>query len=312
MRTAAVFVSLFAVANGLAGPEKTGECLIDGGEAISDAMDAAMFMWAAIDRCGKTNEEIKCTVGVMSTVQSTTSMINVILRALRKCGDIGRGDFECGHAASTLVEYSNGLGASSGNVYQHCEQNPIDQQASTSSHPNGNWKVQDPVLCVVDLKDSLKQLFKGIRAFMEVEDDCKSAHTMLNWKNNECATDSLKIVAAFTGMGAYLAGTVGHCSAPAGVKGAVCAEASLNLVEDLTKIGQAGIQMSEHCGKAYSRLYSARKANRDNSGVKFASSTNVILAAFIPVTAIAAFVGGRMAAVRNIDSMRDVTLSDNE
>lgn len=293
MRVLAVFLTLLASAHGLADEETTGSCLVDSGEAVSDAMDAAMFMWAAIDRCEKAGEAIKCSVGILSTVQSVNGMLNVILKALHKCGDFSASDSKCTMAGLKLSKASAGVGASAANVAQHCE-NSTAQLASNAATAigggthslltNGNWAQQDPAQCIVDVKDSLKNLFKAIHPLLSISDKCSrdSLH---------CTATSLDVVAALTGFGGYLAGAVGHCSPPSTVAGSVCAEASLQLVEDLTKIGQHGVEAHEHCTVAQSRLYNERQA-KFGQKAGAATSTNLILAAFIPVTAIAGFVGG--------------------
>jgi len=313
MRVAA-FATLLVCAHGAAGPALTGECLVDGGAAIDDALDAAMFMWAAVDRCGKASEEIKCSVGILSSVQSVTGMINVILKAMHKCGDFTNADAKCTVAGMRLTKASAGVGATSANVAQHCEnataQNFVVATTANagiaSSHSlltNGNWPQQDPAQCIVDMKDTLKNLFKAISALMKTNNKCQQGA-------EHCASNVMAVTAALSGMGGYLAGAVGHCSKPEAVHGSVCAEGSLQLVEDLTKIGEAGVQLHEHCGLAATRLYSEIQANKVQSKSGF-STTNVLLAAFVPVTAIASFVGGRFLKSQDAAGAREC-YSDNE
>merc|ERR1711907_293019 len=314
MRTAAFFVPLLVCAHGAADAETTGTCLLDSSEAISDALDAAMFMWAAVDRCGKASEEIKCSVGILSSVQSTTGMINVILKALHKCGDFTNADAKCTVAGMRLTKASTGVGTTAANVAQHCEnataQNFVVATTANagiaSSHSlltNGNWPQQDPAQCIVDMKDTLKNLFKTISALMKTNNKCQQGA-------EHCAANVMAVTAALSGMGGYLAGAVGHCSKPEAVHGSVCSEASLLLVEDLTKVGEAGTQLHEHCGLAATRLYSEFDANKVQSKSGF-SATNVILAAFVPVTAIVSFVGGRVMRSQDAGRAREY-YSDSE
>lgn len=302
MRTAVFFLPLLSVANGLADAETTGTCLMDSGEAISDAMDAAMFMWAAIDRCEKQGEAIKCSVGILSTVQSLNGMLNVILKALNKCGDFIPSDYKCTMAGLELTKASTGLGATAANVAQHCENATATIKGVPKSIANGNWPQQDPAQCIVDVKDSLKNLFKAVQGLMKVQNRCQMG-------SEKCAADVLAITSALTGMGGYIAGAVGHCSPPATVQGSVCSEASLLLVDDLNKIAQAGVKIHEHCMMTSSRLYEEITAKKVQK-TSFASPTNLILAAFIPVTAVLGFVGGSRF-LRSSGAARDF-LSDNE
>jgi hypothetical protein len=302
MRAAALFATLLVCAHG-ASPELTGECLVDGMSAVDDALDAAMFMWAAIDRCGKASEEIKCSVGILSSVQSITGMTNVILKALNKCGDFTNADAKCTIAGMRLTKASAGVGATSANVAQHCETPNATNAGTAGAIANGNWQQQDPAQCIVDMKDTLKNLFKAISHLMKTENKCQQG-------SQHCAANAMAVAAALSGMGGYLAGAVGHCSPPNSVSGAVCSEASLQLVEDLTKIGEAGVQLHEHCGLASSRLYSAIQENKVQSKSGF-STTNVLLAAFVPVTAIPSFVGGRFLKSQESAQAREF-YSDSE
>merc|ERR1712118_432430 len=86
-----------------------GQCLVDSGEAVSDAMDAALFIWSAAKRCGKANLELKCAIDITAAVKSVNSMVNVLLRTLDKCDALHGANKACGMQASKLTEYTAGL-----------------------------------------------------------------------------------------------------------------------------------------------------------------------------------------------------------
>jgi hypothetical protein len=302
MRAVGVFLSLLALADGAADAKTTGKCLVYGSDAVSEAMDAAMYMWAAIDRCGKASEEIKCSVGILSTVESMNAMVNVILRSMEMCGDLEGVDYQCGMAVSHLTKASAGTGAAAANIAQHCETPGATNAGTASSIANGNWPQQDPAQCIVDLKDSLHNVFKAFNAFLKIPGACAAGHT-------HCVANGLRMSAAVGAMGAYLAGAVGHCSPPNSVHGSVCAEGSLMLIKSLEEIGQAGIQISEHCGKASTRLYELEHEVKAQPSV--ASPLNIILAAFIPVAAVVSFVGGRHVSKQGHVQVREFA-SDSE
>merc|ERR1711904_138019 len=138
-------------------------------------------MWAAIDRCEKSKEEIKCSVGILSTVQSLNGMLNVMLKALNKCGDFAPTDYKCTMAGLALTKASAGIGATAANVAQHCE-HPSATLTGSSSIANGNWPQQDPAQCIVDIKDSLKNLFKAVRSLMAIQNKCSMG-------SEHCAAD---------------------------------------------------------------------------------------------------------------------------
>merc|ERR1719198_1299398 len=94
------------------------QCTYNAAQAIDEIMDAAVFMWAAVERCGKANSQIDCTVDVATTIQSLNGMANVIVKALDDCGGI-KSD-TCGAAAGQLTEAIAGLTAAGGGVVDQC------------------------------------------------------------------------------------------------------------------------------------------------------------------------------------------------
>lgn len=297
-----VFLSVLALASADPRLAEQGSCLVDSAEAVSDLMDGSMFIWASVARCGHAGEMVKCEINIASAIQSVNSMINVILRALDKCGDIHTANAECGIAASVLTKSTAGLTASSGGIIQKCFQHP--------AHGN-NFVHQEPAMCVVNIKNTAKSLFKTIKAFMTVKNNCKEQDS------RACASNALSIVAAFAGMGEYLAGALGQCS-PNGFVGARCAQEGEMLVHHLMKVSQAGVDLSAACGEKPApvvipgvtqgptkapdlgildtgRLYSEDAAK---TKTVMGASPNFLLAAFLPVTAIVSFVGGRSYANR--------------
>jgi hypothetical protein len=310
---AIVFLSAIALASAVEPRlEQQGNCLVDSAEAISDLMDSSMFIWASVARCGHKGELIKCEINVASAMRSVNSMINVILKALDQCGDLQTAHKQCGLAASTLTKATAGLTAASGGIVQKC----FDGKA----HGN-NWNHQEPAMCVVDIKNTAKSLFKVIKAFLKLKDNCNDKDS------RACASNSLKIVAAFAGMGEYLAGAIGQCS-PNGMKHARCAQESQRLTQEMLKVAQTGLDLSKACEEvpepaapvittpgvqllAPARLYA--KDNGPKGQAASALSTNFLLAAFLPVTAIVSFVGGRFYANRgsSMEQARDF-MSDHE
>merc|ERR1719253_2054061 len=98
-------------------------------------------------------------------------------------------------------------------------------------------------------------------------------------------------------MGQYLAGSIGQCTSTH-MAGAACDQEVTMLVQQLTKVGEAGVGLSDTCVEPANpegaRLYS------QNAKVETAvgGSGNMLLAAFLPITAIASFVGGKFYAGR--------------
>jgi len=307
-----VFLSVVALASATEGRlEQQGGCLVDSAEAVSDLMDSSMFIWASVARCGKGGELVKCEISVASAIESLNAMVNVILKALNTCDDLNINNKQCSMSAGVLTKATAGLTAATGGIVQKC--------FTPQKHAEANWAHAEPAMCVLDVKNTAKSLFKVIRSFMKLNSNCDG-----NAASRPCISNALSIVGAFAGMGEFLAGALGQCSTN-GMKGARCAQESERLVHHLTKVAEAGVDMSKSCGEAEAgeaetalqdiniddvgRLYATGAKSQASVGV----SANLLLAAFLPVTAIASFVGGRFYANRatGTEQAREI-MSDNE
>jgi len=314
MRT---FTLLSIIALAAAGDlEQQGDCVVDGAEAVSDLMDSTMFIWASIQRCGDHagtgGQEVRCEIAISSAIESVNSMINVILKAVDKCGDLHGKNKKCGLAAGRLTKSIAGLAAASGGIAEKCPHAPGNKGALTWNKNS----MQTP-MCVVNLKNSAKSLFKAIKALMKVKNNCEVG------LSRKCASNGLKIVGAFAGLGEYLAGTVGQCTSGSTHEDIKCDEQIQRLVKETTQVAQAGIDLSKACEAEVPAIAAAaqivevqvpRLYEQDAQQVNTPSaSANLMLGAFLPVTAIVSFVGGRFYANRQarVEQTREF-MSDNE
>jgi len=310
-----ILLSIIGLAAGEPTMAEKGQCLVDSGEAVSDAMDAALFIWAAAKRCGKANLELKCAIDITAAVKSVNSMVNVLLRTLDKCDALHGANKACGMQASKLTEYTAGLGQAAETVAQKCENNTVVVPSTGTA----------AVMCTLSLKNTGKHLFKAISAIQKASPKCASGN------GEACAANALEIIASFAAMGEYLAGTVGQCQRATGAlasrtKEELCAGAVQGLVHHTAKAAEAGINLKRACSatgtvgiieqtqpgavviEEGTRLYA-------QDGVKVAGVpvANFVLGAFLPVTAIVGFVGGRFYAGRRArtEQTREF-MSDNE
>jgi len=292
-----------------------GQCLVDSGEAVSDAMDAALFIWAAAKRCGKANLELKCAIDITAAVKSVNSIVNVLLHTLDKCDALHGAHKACGMQASKLTEQTAGLGQAAEMVAQKCEKNAVVAPSTGTA----------AVMCTLSLKNTGKHLFKTISALQKASSACSTGN------HEKCSVNILEIVASFAAVGEYVAATVGQCQRASGAlasrtKEELCAGAVQGLVHFTAKAAEAGVNLKGACGPKITvgieqaeqpgtvvieegtRLYA-------QDGVKVAGipAANFVLAAFLPVTAIVGFVGGRFYAGRRArtEQTREL-MSDNE
>merc|ERR1712093_703198 len=137
--------------------------------------------------------------------------------------------------------------------------------------------------CLVDVKDIVKSLFKATKRILTVKENCDGEH------ERHCAHNALKIVAAFSGMGEYLAAAVGRCS-PANAankklrEGAGCGEETMKLVRHLHNVGRASIDLNKYCEEGEERLYQLEHGTIEVQSAN--GSVTLLLAALLPLSAV--------------------------
>jgi len=284
-------------------------CMVDGGEAVDDAADAALFIWAAYKRCGRSQMEVKCTVDIASATESVNSMVNVMLKALKKCKALDAS--ECGMAAGTLTRAVAGLTAGGADIIQKCPK-AFNHTVPTATLPA--FKTSQ-ALCLVDVKNTAKSLMKITKEFMAVRKNCAKED------KHACASNALRIIGGLAAIGEFVSGSIGHCTKADPTTGlahkesALCAQAVSMVTHHTAKVAAASTDLSAKCvapAPAPSpvslnggtvvimkgqpgRLYEQGSKSRTTT-----SSLNIVLGAFLPVTAIVAFAGGRFYANRRI------------
>jgi len=289
--------------------EKAGKCVVDGGEAASDLLDAALFVWGAKQRCDKPNLAVKCEIDIASAVQSVSSMVGTILKAVDRCGHDFDGD--CGRAATRLTKSIAGMSSSYGGIKQKCV-STWQQPAINAPHQwaHGGW-----ALCVLDIKNTAKNFLKAVKSLLSIEDKCDHG-------GRKCAANGLKVAGALAGLGEYLAASIGDCETPSNMAhDAECAQEAIMLTHHLMKVSEAGLEISKECKEKKkhtdtviiykemppARLYEDGKKKDEGA----TNSASIILGAFLPLTAIVGFVGGQYYASRPSGQSREV-ISDHE
>jgi len=285
----------------LANGHDQAECALDGLGAVDEALDAAIYVWASTKRCVQPHAITRCEVDVTSAIESVNGMINVILKAVDKCGGLKTKHASCGMAVGVLTESAAGLAAASGGIMSECvwADHSGVRSGLREAAEFGDNRFGRLGRCAVDVKHSLKAIFKTIKILMTVKNEHKST--------KKGARNALKIVAAFAGLGEYLAGIVGHCTHVSEGK-ALCAAQSARLVKQLTNIGNGGQGLAKHCHLSPSRLYELENEDDETEMPESASgnSVTIALAAMLPLAAVFGFVGGsRLSKVRSQRSTHD-------
>jgi len=279
------------------------QCAYNAAQSIDEIMDAAVFMWAAVERCGKANSQIDCTVDVATTIQSLNGMANVIVKALDDCGGI-KSD-TCGAAAGQLTEAIAGLTAAGGGVVDQCS-----SRSRQNDHPGG-----DIIMCVVNVKDTTRSLLQMVQRSIDANKECKGhktgpahghgnvhhlATSLLAGKETAaCGADVASVISALGAMGQYISGSITRCAPqPLNAQTEVdidCSKQISAFVRHTSALAAAATRMSYECGQSASRLYELNQQTEDKAATK-TSPVTLALFAFLPLTALVAFAGGNRFA----------------
>jgi len=294
-------------------------CALDGARAVDDMLDAATYIWASTQRCNTTtgntqSDTTLCTLDVSAAIESVNGMVNVILKAVQKCGHLESESAQCGLAVGVLTRSFAGLAAAGSGIAAKCptklnnftpkkplvynvastvtqsQQSALaSAQAAAQAHQNQLLGTQMASFgqCIVDIKDLTKSLFKAMKRIMTMKQSCADG-------TPHCAHNTLKLVASLGAMGQYLANAVGRCS-PATVTNAnritnsECAGEISHLVRHVSNVGRASVDLQQSCEIGAERLYQIEHGEVENQS---SNSMTLVLAAFLPLTAVLSFMGG--------------------
>jgi hypothetical protein len=307
--------------------DNTAYCSLDGARAVDDLLDAATYIWASTQRCKNATaggDTILCTLDISASIESVNAMVNVILKAVQKCGHLESESAQCGLAVGVLTRSFAGLAAAGSGIAAKCptklnnftpkkplvynvastvtqsQQSALaSAQAAAQAHQNQLLGTQMASFgqCIVDIKDLTKSLFKAMKRIMTMKESCADG-------TPHCAHNTLKLVASLGAIGQYLSNAVGRCS-PSTVANAKrvtdseCAGEVSHLVRHVSNVGRASVDLQQNCNIGAERLYQIEHGEVENQS---SNSVTLGLAAMLPLTAVLSFVGGsRFAKTRAQD-----------
>jgi len=306
----------------LASSADTATCALNGAEAVDELLDSAVYIMASMARCDKasgSSNDIACAMDVSSAIESVNGMVNVILKAVGNCGALKDDHYKCGLAVGVLTRSFAGMASASAGIAAKCPtgKNPVVEtiggaMESASRYGGDNQKASDAMekmpkgfgVCVINVKDTVKALFKAIKRIMTIKDNCVDASSL------HCAHNTIKVVSSFMALGEYLAGAIGKCDANSH-SNAICAQMALRLVRQVENVGRAGVAMTSDCNiGGAERLY---LENADEASTPATSNmATIALGALLPLTALVAFVGGSRFAKSRTQVTSDSELLVND
>lgn len=243
------------------------------------------YIWASVERCKDTPNEVQCAVDITASIASINDMINHILGLATACdGKLDDSSAHCGKSVSYLTASIAHLATNSAGIAEHCpnDHRPVKVAGQQTTAHN-------MVHCLVDIKSFTKALFMASASFVGLKDGCPGKH---------CTDVALGVVYALGGLAQNIAGSIGHCSNPVN-DDAACASSVLGLVGSLAHVGGAG-ELIQHTCKSDARLYLENGRSVSDNGINY---TNFGFAALLPITAVVSFLAGRrMKSARQFTS----------
>jgi len=312
MRALVVLAGLF-----LASGADTATCALNGAEAVDEMLDSAVYIMASMTRCGEkasNTNTVACAMDVSAAIESVNGMINVIMKAVGNCGALKDDHYKCGLAVGVLTRSFAGLASASAGIVAKCpignkigggNVNTVAQGMEDAAHYGGDHAEKVAGIpagmgeCIINVKDTMKALFKAIKRIMTLKDNCEDVESA------HCEHNTIKVVSSFTALGEYLAGAIGKCDAKTH-SNALCAQMSLRLVRQVENVGRASVAMTADCdiGGA-ERLY---LEDAEASMPATENKATMALAALLPLTAVVAFVGGSRFAKTRAQATEDSEL----
>jgi hypothetical protein len=312
------------------------DCAVDGSKAFSDAADAAIYIWAATQRCDaskpapdakapvgdpcapqnrRLNPEgfesqrrltasnaVLCTIDISSAVAAVGAMTNIIVEALDTCDVIHSADEECGELAGELTTAAASLAAGSAGIINACP-NEFQPKPGNEDEPAGRLERKtDLGKCIVDAKGSLSGTFDAMESLKKISS-----------RRRKTTHNALNTVSAFASLGSAVAAAVNDCSAytGAGNNKADCVSNILGVVSQLHSVADIASSMANKCKASASRLY-LEASDDESTSVVTSNSMSFTLAAFLPVAAVFGFVFGRRfgktRANRDVEAMIQVDI----
>lgn len=227
-----------------------------------------------------------------AALESVIKMVSIITEAVSSCaGDIDSINAQCGQAAGQLASATAGLTSGAGSLTHWIQKKSGGGDAVVDKTTTNVGK------CVVDVKNLATDIFQAAAGIKAATAGCK------NDKGEKCAAHALGVISVLSNLGSAVAHSIAHCPA----SGNATAEMSgdmIDFVNDLDNVARAGIAIDEKCSVSDERLFSIENSNVASSNMP--AVNNLIIAAMVPLAAVAGFVGGRRQKSFNKAQTRDI------
>jgi len=266
-------------------------CVLDSSGTVSNAIDSALYIWAATKRCAAPvlgDAPLKCEQDVASSVKAVTATATAIAGMMNSCGAVDDANAKCGLAVNGLVSATAGLAAAGGKITQFCKDKDFGEEPDLKT-VLGKCTIQSggAINSIFDAKNTIGHLQKGCDA---------------NTDGKKCAVNVLDVVSVVADLGAHLAGSAAFCqqyatNGAAKVGAEMCTNGVLEAVAQLSNVARIAMGVEKACSKESTRLY--LEGNGEASTSKPSATITAALLAALPITAVLGVIAGmRMAKSR--------------
>jgi len=279
-----LFCSLFALAQGKFDEGHKALCALDVTRGASDLMDAGLDLWAASKRSDQTTSRAKeeLSVDITAVIGSVSKVVEHILQAMTDCTALEdlsseqTGAYQCGQAATKLTAGASELASAGAKLSMTCKSRRLVDVKKTSQGK-----------CVVNVKDAMMELAEASALLTTAPQKCKTDGS----KMEDCAEMALRVTSHLAALGKFIMGATKNCGSQTGIDVA-CAGAVSTLIQALSTVGAAGMEIDKECSTAANRLFSDGPTHIEVPNT-FLPPFSVVLVAFVPIISVASFLGGR-------------------
>jgi len=234
-------------------------CVLDSSGAVSNAIDSALYIWAATKRCAGPvvgDAPIKCEQDVASSVKAVTATASAIAGMMNSCGAVDDANAKCGLAVNGLISATAGLAAAGGKLTQYCVNKDLQDPAPDLNTVLGK--------CTIQSGGAINSIFDAKNTIGSLQKQCDDSGS------KKCAVSVLDVVGVVSDLGAHLAGSAAYCqkefSPTANVAGELCANGVLEAIADLSNVARIAMGVEKACSTASTRLYLEGNVEAATSG----------------------------------------------
>jgi len=260
-------------------------CELDSSKAVTKAIDSALDIWAATQRCKAPwvgTGPIKCEQDVASSIGSVTATIGAIAGMMKDCGAVDEANAKCGLAVNKLISSTAGLAAAGGKLGQFCHYKDYTDVAPAIERKTLLGK------CTIQFGSAINSIFEAKNTITHLQKGCDKG-------GKKCAVDVLDVIGVIADLGAHVAGSAAYCqeyhTPGKDVHTEKCTNGVLQAIAELSNVARIAMGVHKTCSPESTRLYL-----EGTGATNFSGAATMALLAALPLTAVVGVMMGKRIA----------------